>query len=90
MSTTTIPNTSNHVGCLYVSPIIFLLLEAINQIPKVIGRISPLNAPANTRSVAGFPRISMINVETVMNAMITLFSFLAIAGWNVLRNDTDV
>ena len=28
--------------------------------------------------------------ETAINAMITLFSCFAIAGWNVLRNDTDV
>ena len=65
MITTTIPNKSNHIGCLYVFPMIFLLLEAIRQIPNVIGRIKPLNAPAKTRSVAGFPRISIINVESI-------------------------
>ncbi len=62
--TTSTPRISRTVGCLYPSPIMDFFLAAMRQIPKVIGRISPLNAPARTKRTAGFPRISMISVET--------------------------
>lgn len=88
--TTTIPRTRSHVGCLYSVPIMDFFLEAIKQIPRVIGRISPFNAPAKTRRVAGCPISTMIIVETAINPMITQFSFFSMAGWNVFKKDTEV
>ena len=58
--------------------------------PRVIGRMRRLNAPASTRRVAGFQSAFITAVETTMNQMMTAFSFFAIAGWNVFKKDTAV
>ena len=58
-----------------------LLVSARERIVKrVSGRISPFNAPASTRSAAGFPRIAMISVDAVINPITNHFSFFMING----------
>ena len=57
-----------------------LLVSAREIVKRVSGRISPFNAPASTRSAAGFPRIAMISVEAVINPITNHFSFFMING----------
>ena len=48
--------------------------EATSEIPRDIGRISPLTAPAMMRRAAGEPEMIITSVETAMNPITHKFS----------------
>ena len=65
-------------------------VAAIRITANAIGSIIPFAAPANTRSFTGFGLLIKIIVDIIINKLITIFSFFAIAGCKVFQNETDV
>ena len=55
-----------------------------------MGRIIPFAAPAKTNSFTGLPMLTKMRVDTIINKLIIIFSFLKTKGCNVFQNETDV